>query len=143
MSMFERPLPYFARIAYPVLRRLVVEQGRAHIRGYALAFLFMALVAGSQTYSAYLLKPVINGLTVERDFRGLRILAFTIAGLYLLKGFATYGQIVTLSRIGNRIIASVQERLFDRLMDQNVSYFHDRRSSEFMSRLTLAANGAR
>jgi len=143
MSMIERPLPYFARIAYPVLRRLVVEQGRAHIRGYALAFLFMALVAGSQTYSAYLLKPVINGLTVERDFRGLRILAFTIAGLYLLKGFATYGQIVTLSRIGNRIIASVQERLFDRLMDQNVSYFHDRRSSEFMSRLTLAANGAR
>ena len=61
MSMIERPLPYFARIAYPVLRRLVVEQGRAHIRGYALAFLFMALVAGSQTYSAYLLKPVING----------------------------------------------------------------------------------
>jgi subfamily B ATP-binding cassette protein MsbA len=143
MSMIDRPLPYFGRIAFPVLRRLVVEQGRAHFLGYALAFLFMAIVAGSQTYSAYLLKPIINGLTIERDFRGLRILAFTIAGLYLLKGFATYGQIVTLSRIGNRIIASVQERLFDRLMDQNVSFFHDRRSSEFMSRLTLAANGAR
>jgi len=143
MSMIERPLPYFGRIAFPVLRRLVVEQGRAHLRAYALAFLFMALVAGCTTYSAYLLKHIINGLTIERDFRALRILAFTIAGLYLLKGFATFGQIVTLSRIGNRIIASVQEQLFDRLMDQNVSFFHDRRSSEFMSRLTLAANGAR
>ena len=143
MSMIERPLPYFARIAFPVLRRLVVEQGRAHIWSYGLAFLFMALIAASTTYSAYLLKHIINGLTIERDFRALRILAFTVAGLYLLKGFATYGQIVTLSRIGNRIIASVQEQLFDRLMDQNVSFFHERRSSEFMSRLTLAANGAR
>jgi ATP-binding cassette subfamily B protein len=143
MSMIERPLPYFARIAYPVLRRLIAEQARAHLWGYVLAFIFMAIVAGSSTLSAYLLKPIINGLMVERDFRALRILAFTIAGLYLLKGLATFGQIVTLSRIGNRIIASVQERLFDRLMDQNVSFFHDRRSSEFMSRLTLAANGAR
>ena len=143
MSMIERPLPYFARIAFPVLRRLIVEQGRAHIQGYALAFVFMALVAASTTYSAYLLKHIINGLMIERDFKALRILAFTVAGLYLLKGFATFGQIVTLSRIGNRIIASVQERHFNRLMDQNVSYFHDRRSSEFMSRLTLAANGAR
>jgi ATP-binding cassette subfamily B protein len=143
MSMIERPLPYFARIAFPVLRRLVVEQGRAHLWGYALAFVFMAVVAASTTYSAYLLKHIINGLMIERDFRALRVLAFTVAGLYLVKGFATYGQIVTLSRIGNRIIASVQEQLFDRLMDQNVSFFHDRRSSEFMSRLTLAANGAR
>jgi len=143
MSMIERPLPYFARIAFPVLRRLVVEQGRAHVRGYALAFVFMALVAASTTYSAYLLKHIINGLMIERDFRALRILSLTVCGLYLVKGFATYGQIVTLSRIGNRVIASVQERLFDRLMDQNVSFFHDRRSSEFMSRLTLAANGAR
>ena len=143
MSMIERPLPYFTRIAFPVLRRLVLEHGRVHLWGYVLAFVFMALVAASTTYSAYLLKNIINGLMIERDFRALRILAFTIAGLYVLKGFATYGQIVTLSRIGNRIIASVQERLFDRLMEQNVSYFHDRRSSEFMSRLTLAANGAR
>jgi subfamily B ATP-binding cassette protein MsbA len=143
MSMIGRPLPYFARIAFPVLRRLVVEQGRGHFWAYALAFLFMAIVAGASTASAYLLKPIINGLMIERDFRALRILAVTVAGLYLLKGFATYGQIVTLSRIGNRIIASVQERLFDRLMDQNVSFFLDRRSSEFMSRLTLAANGAR
>ncbi|MFI5013471.1 MAG: ABC transporter ATP-binding protein [Hyphomicrobiales bacterium] len=143
MSMIERPLPYFARIAYPVLRRLLMEQGRAHFWSYALAFVFMAIVATASATSAYLLKPIINGLMVERDFRALRVLAITIAGLYLLKGFATYGQIVTLSRIGNRIVASVQERLFDRLMDQNVSFFNDRRSSEFMSRLTLAANGAR
>ena len=56
MSMIERPLPYFTRIAYPVLRRLVLEHGRAHLWGYALAFVFMALVAASTTYSAYLLK---------------------------------------------------------------------------------------
>ena len=88
MSMIERPLPYFTRIAYPVLRRLVLEHGRAHLWGYALAFVFMALVAASTTYSAYLLKSIINGLMIERDFRGLRILAFTIAGLYLVKAGA-------------------------------------------------------
>jgi ATP-binding cassette subfamily B protein len=47
-----------------------------------------------------------------------------------------------LSRIGNRIVAQNQRRMFEALIDQNIAFFSDRHSSEFMSRLTTGAAAA-
>jgi subfamily B ATP-binding cassette protein MsbA len=55
------------------------------------------------------------------------------------KGFATYGSTVTLSWIGNRIIADNQRRLFDKLLHEDIGFFADRHSSEFIARLTTGA----
>jgi len=44
-----------------------------------------------------------------------------------------------LSRIGNRIIADNQRRMFDKLLRENMSFFADRHSSEFIARLTTGA----
>ena len=43
---------------------------------------------------------------------------------------------MTLSRIGNRIIAENQRRMFDKLLHENIGFFADRHSSEFIARLT-------
>jgi ATP-binding cassette subfamily B protein len=47
-----------------------------------------------------------------------------------------------LSRIGNRIVAQNQQRMFDALINQNIAFFSDRHSSEFMARLTTGAAAA-
>ena len=73
----------------------------------------------------------------------MRLLALEVLGLFVLRGAATYGSMVTLSRIGNRIVATAQRRVFDRLLKQNIIFFQDRHSSEFIARLALAANGVR
>ena len=44
-----------------------------------------------------------------------------------------------LSRIGNRIIADNQRRMFDKLLQENIGFFADRHSSEFIARLTTGA----
>ena len=44
-----------------------------------------------------------------------------------------------LSRIGNRIVADNQRRMFDKLLHENMSFFADRHSSEFIARLTTGA----
>ena len=46
---------------------------------------------------------------------------------------------MTLSRIGNCIIADNQRRMFDKLLQQNIGFFADRHSSEFIARLTTGA----
>ena len=48
-----------------------------------------------------------------------------------------------MSRTGNRIVAAVQAKVYERLLGQPVGFFQDRHSSEFMTRLALAANGVR
>jgi ATP-binding cassette subfamily B protein len=49
---------------------------------------------------------------------------------------------VLLSRIGNRIVALNQRKMFEALIDQNVTFFSQRHSSEFIARLTAGATAA-
>jgi len=47
-----------------------------------------------------------------------------------------------MSRIGNRISAGNQKRLFEKLLNESLGYFTDRHSSEFMARLNAGAIAA-
>ena len=128
---------------FALLRRLFVEHGKKHVPSYAAALVLMGVGAAATAACAYLLKPVLNGMFDAERFRTLRWLAIYVALLFLIRGFATFGYIFLLSRAGNKIIAAVQTRVFDHLLRQNLSFFQDRHSSEFMTRLALAANGVR
>jgi ATP-binding cassette subfamily B protein len=126
-----------------LLYRLLREFGREHILGYLLAAGLLGLIALSNISVAWLLRPVLNGMVSAEKLGQARFLAFEAAGLFVLRGAATYGSILVLSRIGNRIVATAQRRVFERLLNQNVAFFQDRHSSEFVSRLAFAANGVR
>ncbi|MBE7220611.1 MAG: ABC transporter ATP-binding protein, partial [Caulobacteraceae bacterium] len=69
--------------------------------------------------------------------------AILVAVLYVVRGLATCGQLVLMSRAGNSIVATLQRRVYDHLLHQPVRFFADRHSSELMARLAMAANGAR
>ena len=126
-----------------IIRRLFADHARLAAGAYLLAGLLMAVAAACTALTAYLLKPVLN-LMVEADgFNSLRSLSFYVAFLFLLRGAVTYFYQVLLARTGNRIVARVQTRLFEHLLHQNLSYFKDRHSSEFINRLSLAATGIR
>jgi ATP-binding cassette subfamily B protein len=129
--------------AISVLARLQRDYGWPHKWAYAAGAVMLALVAGATATSAWLLKPVLNGMAGAERFGDLRFLAFAVLGLFVLRGAATYGALVILSRVGNRIIATAQRRVFEHLLSQNLLFFQDRHSSEFVARLALAANGVR
>jgi ATP-binding cassette, subfamily B, bacterial MsbA len=129
--------------AFALLARLQREYGWPHKWSYVAGAVFLGLVAASTATSAWLLKPVLNGMANAERFSDMRFLAFAVLGLFVLRGASTYGALVVLSRVGNKIIASVQRRVFDHLLRQNMLFFQDRHSSEFVARLALAANGVR
>ena len=79
---------------------------------------------------------------MHKNLPGIIALALVTAGLFTIKGMATYGQAVMLARIGNRIIAENQRRMFARLLQHNIGYFADRHSSEFIARLSTGAAAA-
>jgi len=120
--------------------RLVGDQGRKHIMGYVTAFFCMALVAGSTSISAWIMKDVIDKVFIEKNIAYLWMIAFVLVAVSLTKGFATYWQQVLMSRIANAIIADVQRRVFDKMLVLNVSYYLSRHSSEFMARQSFIGN---
>jgi len=129
--------PYGAAI---LVRRLIMEQGAAYWRRYLLAFLLMGVSAGATAGSAYILGQVINQAYVEKNVRGIMILSAVTVLIFILKGAATYGHQVILSKISNAILANNQRRLFAKLMSESVAFFSERHSSEFLARLTSGAN---
>src|ERR1700726_1296291 len=129
--------PYGAAI---LIRRLITEQGAAYWRRYLLAFGLMGVSAATTAGSAYLLGEVINQAYVDKNVRGIVILSLVTIVLFALKGAATYGHTVILSKISNAILANNQRRLFAKLMSESIAFFSQRHSSEFLARLTSGAN---
>ena len=89
-----------------MLARLQRDYGWPHKWGYVAGAIFLTIVAGATATSAWLLKPVLNGMAGAERFSDMRPLAFAVLGLFILRGAATYGALVILSRVGNRIIAT-------------------------------------
>src|ERR1700680_3889449 len=128
--------PYGAAV---LIRRLVTEQGAAYWRRYLLAFVLMGAAAAATAGAAWILGQVINKAYVDKDVRGIALLSGVTVLIFILKGAATYGHQVILSKISNAILANNQRRLFAKLMNESVAFFSERHSSEFLARLTSGA----
>jgi hypothetical protein len=96
----------------------------------------MIVGAACMAASAYLIGDMINQAYVNRNFPAILALSIATTILYTVRGAATYGQAVLMSRIGTRIVAENQRRVFDKLLNEGLGYFADRHSSEFIARLT-------
>ena len=128
--------PYGAAI---LIRRLVMEQGFVYWRRYVTAFALMGVSAGATAGSAYILGQVINQAYIDKNVTGIAILSGVTVVLLFIKGLATYGHTVILSKISNAILANNQRRLFAKLMSESIGFYSERHSSEFLARLTSGA----
>src|SRR5664279_169534 len=113
-----------------LIRRLLTEQGLVHWRKYAIAFILMALSASCTALSAYLIGDVINQAYVNHNLTGIFILGGITAALFTIKGLATYGHSVMLSKIGNRIVADNQRAVFAKLLNECLLYTSDAADEE-------------
>ena len=82
---------------------------------------------------------MINAAYVDKNYHEIVLLGLLAMLIFVVKGLATYGSAVMLSWIGNRIVAENQRRIFDKLLHENIGFFADRHSSEFVARLTTGA----
>jgi ATP-binding cassette subfamily B protein len=125
-----------------LIKRLFLEQALQHWRRYAVAFALMAVIAACTALSAYLFGTVINEAYTNRNMPAIIALALATVGLFALKGLATYGQAVIMMRIGIRIVAANQRRMYDKLLNEGLGFFAAHHSSEFIARMTQGASSS-
>ncbi|MGB0084703.1 MAG: ABC transporter ATP-binding protein [Rhodomicrobiaceae bacterium] len=140
MRILELFLP---RADLAVILRLVSERWRTYAPLYAVAFFFMFVVSGATAMSAWLMKDVVNLIFVDRKVDALVWLPAVVVGIFTAKGFASYFQEVILARIGNRMVAETQTKMFDHLLRQDLDFYQRFASSELITRLTLNAQATR
>src|SRR5438045_2969278 len=119
-----------------LVRRLVHDFIWRHAGKIALAFLCMGVAAGSTALRAWLMEPVLDRIFIAHDASLLLMLGGAALVLALVKGFADYGQTVLMNRVGQRVIADVQQATFARLIRADLAYFNATSSGLLISRLT-------
>ncbi|MCX5496166.1 ABC transporter ATP-binding protein [Kaistia dalseonensis] len=123
--------------------RILRGNFRNHWRGYTISFIFLFIVAAMTSLSAWIMRDVVNQIFVKQDVEMLWVLSFGVMAIFIVKGAATYGQMVVQSRIGNRIVAENQKRFYERCLKFGLDFFTDRASSELIMSVSAGANAIR
>ncbi|SLM30116.1 Lipid A export ATP-binding/permease protein MsbA [Desulfamplus magnetovallimortis] len=100
----------------------------------------MLLVAATTAASAYLVKPMLDDIFVNRNRSGLLIIPVAAILIFFIKGIAAYGQQYWMSYVGEQIIKELRNSLYDHIIELPISFFHKEKTGVLMSRITNDVN---
>jgi ATP-binding cassette subfamily B protein len=147
MALARRTLNFFRTLQenwqISVLGRLLGENIRRQRLLYFISLIAMSFEAVTISLMAWMMKSIVDTMTNPDDRAAVVALAVSIAVVFVVKGIATYVQVVSLQRAGNRIVASQQSMLYAKLLRQGVSFFNLTESSQLLMRITQGAQAAR
>ncbi len=126
-----------------MVARILRGNYKAHWKGYTISFVFLFIVAGMTSLSAWIMSSVVNQIFVKQDKEMLVVLSVAVVAIFIVKGAASYGQMVIQSRIGNRIVAENQKRFYDRILKFGLGFYNERASGELIMSISAGANGIR
>ena len=123
-----------------LMRRLVVNYVRPYLGRLLLAILCMAIYAAANAYMVYLMKPVMDGVFVNKNAAKLITVPLALVAVVIVKGIADYGQGVLTGNIGLRIIDDFQNEMFAHLMRADLAFFHSNSTGNLISKFTNDVN---
>lgn len=129
----------------PLIRRLVSIYLRPYFGRLGIALLFMVSAAAMTALFARLIQPVMDDVLIRaHDDPGARAMivpmGLAIFACFALRGLASYGQSLMMVRIGQSIIADIQNDLFRHLVRLDLSFFHTNPSGQLTSRMISDVN---
>jgi len=114
-----------------------------HRNNYLAATAAMIVVAITTALSAWIMEAIIDAITNPENRARVFTVAAIVAGIFTLKGLASFGQLVLMARAGNRIVAQKQIQMYHRLLSQGLVFFNSTESSDVLVRITQSAHMVR
>ncbi len=113
---------------------------KSHRIRLAAALLCSALVAGLTGVYAWLVRPVLDGIFINRDQFLLMVLPAVILGVAVLKAIFSYGQNYLMNYVGTHVVGDVREELFFQLIRLPVGFHDDNTSGRLVARVINDVN---
>jgi ATP-binding cassette, subfamily B, bacterial MsbA len=108
------------------------------------AFVCSALVAAFSGAYAWLVKPVLDEIFINKNETLLLVLPLALFAVSVLKSAFSYGQNYLMNYVGNQVITDIRQELFGKLVRLPVAYHDANTSGRLVSRVvndvTLMAN---
>ena len=104
---------------------------------FLVAIVGAILVALTEAALPALMKPLFDGVFVERDAVAIRWMPLIIIGLFLVRGLAEYAASYCMAWVGNRVVMDLRTQMFARLLELPTPVYDDQASGNLISKLTF------
>ncbi|HIP55888.1 MAG TPA: ATP-binding cassette domain-containing protein [Arcobacter sp.] len=115
------------------------KQYLPYYKGYKKQFFYavigMIMVSLGTAGTAYVIKPVLDEIFINKDEVMLQILPFVVILLYTMKGVGRYIQTYYISYIGTDIIRILRDKFLVHILKQDLKFFHNKHGGELLSRI--------
>ncbi len=102
----------------------------------ALGVVCMIVAALGYLVVPWLIRNVVDGVLQNKDLGLLTLIVIAILIIFLIRGFATYGQNYIMAYVGQRVVIDIRETLFKHLQRLDQAYFDTRKTGVIMSNIT-------
>jgi len=101
-----------------------------------ISFFCMIIVAACIGFHAWLVQPALDKVLIEKDLFYLYFIPTAIIVTGLIKGIASYIQIISLQIVGNKVIADLRKQMFFNLINLDLIYFIKNKVGTIISRIS-------
>ena len=122
------------------LYRRLLELVKPYWGKLTLSMIFMISVSLLEGAQAYLVKPALDEVFINKDAKKLFILPIVIILIFLLKGVFNYIQAYLMNYVGLRVVANLREKLYNHLQTLSLSFFTKTPTGILISRITNDVN---
>ncbi len=112
----------------------------AYVRPYRLrlllAMLFMIFVSSFRGAIAFLVKPALDDIFINKDVTRLAIIPALVLGAYLIRGVSEFAQSYLMQGVGQRVIRDIRDHLYRHMQSLSLSFYMKHPTGVLMSRVT-------
>ncbi|ARQ97635.1 lipid A export ATP-binding/permease protein [Campylobacter lanienae NCTC 13004] len=108
---------------------------KEYIPQFIIAIIGMIMASVGTAVSAWLVKPVLDYIFIQKDETLLYLLPYAIIAIYFIKSLGVYLQAYFTAYIGQDIVRRFRYNQLANILSLDMSFFHKYRSGELMSRI--------
>ncbi|MBC6497173.1 MAG: ATP-binding cassette domain-containing protein [Alphaproteobacteria bacterium GM7ARS4] len=121
------------------MKRLFGTYFARHWPSLTVAIFFMAIVAIATTSKAWLMKPILDSIFIERSRQTLTYIPIMIFVIFAIRGIAEYLGSIIMNRVMALASSQIRLDIFGHLLRCDLSYFHENESGKLVSKFTSVA----
>jgi subfamily B ATP-binding cassette protein MsbA len=116
-----------------LVKRITREYIISHWKTFAISIGLMLLIAGTTSFHAWLIKPALDSVFVQKNTNALIYIPLLVLGVTVIKGFATYYQLLTMNLLTMRITSQMRIRLYSHFIKSDIDKLHSKSSGDMTS----------
>ena len=124
-----------------LLLRIFKNYIRKHSQKIFIAVICMIIVSATTAINAWMMQPVLDDIFINKDKSLILIIPLAILIIAIIKGISSYIQSILMSFVSYKIVADLQNHMFESLIKCDISFFSKTNSGTLISRF-LADVGA-